>query len=42
MAHGQQGSGKLDEFAVKGEAPYFAEEKEGWKGYIEWEVCLHI
>ncbi|THW92309.1 molybdopterin binding oxidoreductase [Aureobasidium pullulans] len=37
MAHGQQGSGKLDEFAVKGEAPYFAEEKEGWKGYIEWE-----
>jgi len=42
VAHGtpQQGSGKLDDFEVKGEAPYYAEEREGWKGYIEWEVCL--
>ncbi|KAI4799716.1 molybdopterin binding oxidoreductase [Aureobasidium sp. EXF-8845] len=39
IAHGtpQQGSGKLDDFEVKGEAPYYAEEREGWKGYIEWE-----
>lgn len=43
IAHGtpQQGSGKLDDFEVKGEAPYYAEEREGWKGYIEWEVCLY-
>jgi sulfite oxidase len=42
VAHGtpQQGSGKLEDFEVKGEAPYYAEEREGWKGYIEWEVCL--
>lgn len=42
VAHGtpQQGSGKLDNFEVKGEVPYYAEEREGWKGYIEWEVCL--
>ncbi|KAH0401101.1 molybdopterin binding oxidoreductase, partial [Aureobasidium melanogenum] len=33
----QQGSGKLDDFKVSGEAPYYAEEREGWKGYIEWE-----
>jgi hypothetical protein len=41
IAHGtpQQGSGKLDDFKIKGEAPYYAEEREGWKGYIEWEVC---
>lgn len=36
----QQGSGKLDDFKVSGEAPYYAEEREGWKGYIEWEACL--
>ncbi|KAK0613242.1 Oxidoreductase, molybdopterin-binding domain-containing protein [Immersiella caudata] len=24
-------------FRAKGELPHFAEEKEGWKGYIEWE-----
>ncbi|KAI4739774.1 molybdopterin binding oxidoreductase [Aureobasidium sp. EXF-12298] len=34
----QQGSGKLDDFKVSGEAPYYAEEREGWKGYIEWEA----
>jgi hypothetical protein len=37
----QQGSGKLEDFEVKGQAPYYAEEREGWKGYIEWEVCLN-
>jgi sulfite oxidase len=36
----QQGSGKLEDFEIKGEAPFYAEEREGWKGYIEWEVCL--
>lgn len=36
----QQGSGKLDDFKVSGEAPYYAEEREGWKGYIEWEARL--
>ncbi|EJT70193.1 nitrate reductase 1 [Gaeumannomyces tritici R3-111a-1] len=24
-------------FRAKGELPHFAEEKEGWRGYIEWE-----
>ena len=24
-------------FMQKGEVPYFKEELEGWKGYIEWE-----
>lgn len=24
-------------FEIKGEEPNFAEEREGWKGYIEWE-----
>ncbi|KAK4676002.1 hypothetical protein QC764_508150 [Podospora pseudoanserina] len=24
-------------FRPKGETPHFAEEKEGWKGYVEWE-----
>jgi sulfite oxidase len=24
-------------FEVKGEVPVFEEEREGWKGYIEWE-----
>jgi sulfite oxidase len=24
-------------FEVKGEPPIFAEERKGWKGYIEWE-----
>lgn len=24
-------------FAIQGEAPLFEEEREGWKGYIEWE-----
>lgn len=24
-------------FRAKGELPQFAEEKEGWRGYIEWE-----
>lgn len=24
-------------FRAKGEIPVFAEEKEGWEGYIEWE-----
>jgi sulfite oxidase len=24
-------------FKVQGELPYFEEEREGWKGYIEWE-----
>jgi hypothetical protein len=24
-------------FEVKGEAPFFAEERKGWKGYVEWE-----
>ena len=36
----QQGSGKLEDFEIKGDAPFYAEEREGWKGYIEWEVCL--
>lgn len=35
----QQGSGKLEDFKLSGEAPYYAEEREGWKGYIEWEAC---
>lgn len=35
----QQGSGKLDEFEVSGEPPYYAEEREGWKSYVEWEAC---
>lgn len=26
------------EFRVKGDEPYFAEERPGWKGYVEWEV----
>lgn len=21
------------------DAPFFAEEREGWKGYVEWEKC---
>ncbi|KAI5238835.1 molybdopterin binding oxidoreductase [Aureobasidium subglaciale] len=33
----QQGSGRIEDFEVKGDAPYFAEEREGWKGYVEWE-----
>lgn len=24
-------------FHAQGEIPHFAEEKEGWRGYIEWE-----
>ena len=24
-------------FSIQGEAPLFEEEREGWKGYIEWE-----
>jgi len=24
-------------FSQVGQEPYFAEEKEGWKGYVEWE-----
>ena len=24
-------------FRMKGETPHFQEEREGWKGYIEWE-----
>jgi hypothetical protein len=24
-------------FRAKGEEPYFAEERKGWKGYVEWE-----
>jgi sulfite oxidase len=24
-------------FELVGEEPYFEEEREGWKGYIEWE-----
>lgn len=24
-------------FRPKGKIPHFAEEREGWKGYIEWE-----
>ena len=24
-------------FKQQGEVPYFAEERKGWKGYIEWE-----
>lgn len=24
-------------FEVQGELPVFAEERKGWKGYIEWE-----
>jgi hypothetical protein len=24
-------------FEVMGEAPFFAEERKGWKGYVEWE-----
>ena len=24
-------------FEIQGEAPVFEEEREGWKGYIEWE-----
>lgn len=38
----QQGSGKLEDFKLSGEAPYYAEEREGWKGYIEWEACQSI
>lgn len=30
-------SGSLDDFTVNGTAPYFAEERPGWKGYVEWE-----
>lgn len=26
------------QFQLKGEQPYFAEERPGWKGYVEWEV----
>jgi hypothetical protein len=26
---------KKDEFEIK--TPHFADEREGWKGYIEWE-----
>lgn len=25
------------EFQQQGAEPYFKEEREGWKGYIEWE-----
>lgn len=31
-------SGELLAFRTKGDEPYFEEEREGWKGYIEWEV----
>jgi sulfite oxidase len=24
-------------FEAQGELPFFAEERKGWKGYIEWE-----
>jgi sulfite oxidase len=24
-------------FEVRGELPFFAEERKGWKGYVEWE-----
>lgn len=24
-------------FTIQGEEPHFPEEREGWKGYIEWE-----
>jgi len=24
-------------FRAQGEIPHFAEEREGWRGYIEWE-----
>ncbi|KAL1304367.1 hypothetical protein AAFC00_003370 [Neodothiora populina] len=30
-------SGSLDAFPLQGEQPYFAEERTGWKGYVEWE-----
>jgi sulfite oxidase len=29
-----------EQFKIQGEEPYFAEELEGWKGYIEWEKVL--
>jgi len=30
-------SGKKEDFPFRKPAPYFPEEREGWKGYIEWE-----
>lgn len=33
-----ESQGEKLSFRTKGEDPYFAEEREGWKGYIEWEV----
>ena len=31
------GPGKAVKLELKGEAPFFAEERPGWKGYVEWE-----
>lgn len=30
-------SGDQAEFPARKDGPFFAEEKEGWKGYVEWE-----
>jgi sulfite oxidase len=30
-------SGAMEDFPASEDAPYFAEERSGWKGYVEWE-----
>lgn len=37
MAQAMILSGAMTDFPFKKEAPFFAEEKKGWKGYVEWE-----
>ena len=37
MAQAMVLSGAMADFPFKKESPFFAEEKKGWKGYVEWE-----
>lgn len=37
MAQAMVFSGSVVDFPFKQPAPFFAEEKKGWKSYIEWE-----
>ena len=37
MAQAMVLSGSMEDFPFQKPAPFFAEEKEGWKGYVEWE-----
>ncbi|KJX98301.1 sulfite oxidase like protein [Zymoseptoria brevis] len=37
MAPAMVMSGAIEDFPVNDPAPYFAEERPGWRGYVEWE-----